>query len=140
MDSQSRFSESAAPTPAGASSPERVPSDQTLTAPHEAGSNHPLEQTSPDTEPGSKPATERSELGRVGPYELLQEIARGGMGVVWKARHTTLGRVVALKTMRADSQSPADQLMRFNREMLAAARLNHPHIVPIFEVDQDDDR
>jgi serine/threonine-protein kinase len=72
-------------------------------------------------------------FGTVGPYELLEKIAQGGMGVVFKARHTTLGRIVALKTLRGEAESPAFQA-RFDQETRAAARLNHPHIVPIYDV------
>jgi hypothetical protein len=70
----------------------------------------------------------------MGPYQLLEEIARGGMGVVYRARHTTLGRVVALKTLRADGFGDPQARRRFAREMRAAGRLNHPHIVTVYEV------
>src|SRR6516164_8830782 len=71
---------------------------------------------------------------RFGPYELISPLGAGGMGEVFRARDTRLGRYVAIKVLPAAYSIDPDRLHRFEQEAQAAAALNHPAIVAIYDI------
>ncbi len=73
---------------------------------------------------------------RIGPYEVEGELARGGMGVVFRARHPTLGRPVAIKVLSTPHPT-AEQRERFEREARALARIRHPNVVAVHDAGQE---
>ncbi|MBI1832609.1 MAG: serine/threonine protein kinase [Planctomycetes bacterium] len=87
-------------------------------------------------ETNHKPTPPRTE--RIGKYEILDHIATGGMGVIYKARDVDLDRVVALKILPPDMASQQTTLIRFQREAKAAAQLRHENIVSIFDVGESE--
>jgi serine/threonine protein kinase len=82
------------------------------------------------------PPQEPGEIGRLGPYRILSLLGAGSMGIVFKAEDSRLKRPVALKVMRPNYATKEEYRQRFLREAQATAKLDHPHVVPIYGVDE----
>ncbi|MHC5038086.1 MAG: protein kinase domain-containing protein [Planctomycetota bacterium] len=95
----------------------------------------------PTMDPGNgekSPQDQPSAQKTLGPYEILEEIGRGGMGVVYRALHPQLKRTVALKVLIAGEDASEDAIKRFQREAEAVAKLgHHPNVVPVYDIGQE---
>jgi serine/threonine protein kinase/WD40 repeat protein len=98
-----------------------------------------MEKAKADDAPGQqRPAQATAPLQQLGDYQILREVGRGGMGVVYEAQQLSLGRHVAIKILPSHALLDPRHLGRFQREARAAARLHHTNIVPVFGVGEQD--
>jgi serine/threonine-protein kinase len=105
-------------------------------------SQHPQQQTIPPN-PQPRPAKKKDHAHLrpgvlLGDYEIQQELGRGGMGVVYLAKHKLMRRVVAVKVLSVAASSDPELVQRFLREVEMAAVLNHPHVVTAYDAQQID--
>ncbi len=89
-----------------------------------------LDFLGPSQQPGS--------LGRLGQYEILETVGRGGMGIVLKAQDTKLNRIVAVKVLAPELAANPTARKRFLREAQAAAAVSHDHVVTIYAVEENE--
>src|SRR5215468_1488886 len=87
----------------------------------------------------SSPFDDPPRQQRLGDFEIVREIGRGGMGVVYEARQLSLNRKVALKVLKSGLGFNPEAVQRFQREAEAAAKLPHPSIVPVYAIGQVND-
>jgi serine/threonine protein kinase len=119
------------------------PSGSSRLIPSVGPTPHNFTPTSPgSTDPGSaghgNQGRQGTELKTLGPYDLISELGRGGMGVVYKAKHRQTGQIVALKVLLSGEFASPKMLARFKEEAATVQKLDHPNVVPIHEVGEID--